>query len=68
VQLNFHVLPALSGNQIQFSWPADHTGWRLQMQTNGLGGAWLDVLHANDVAAMSLPMTCESAFFRLVYP
>ena len=33
--------------QLQFSWPADHTGWQLQAQTNnltsGLGTNWVNV-------------------------
>ena len=35
------------GSQIQLSWPPDHLGWRLQIQTNqlpaGLGTNWVDV-------------------------
>ena len=68
VQLNFRILTGPSDQQIQFSWPADHTGWRLQMQTNGLGGSWVDVRDAHRLHTMALPMTYSSAFFRLVYP
>jgi alpha-L-rhamnosidase len=68
VQLGFQILPGPPDRQIQFIWPADHTGWRLQMQTNGLGGSWVDVQDANLLNTVSLPMAYSSAFFRLVYP
>jgi hypothetical protein len=57
-----------TSNQFLLSWPADHTGWRLQMQTNGLSTNWADVPNANYVNALQLPMAGASAFFRLVYP
>ena len=68
VQLGLQLTSLPSGNQIQFSWPADHTGWRLQMQTKRLGTNWITVLNANYTNAVLLPMTNSSAFFRLVYP
>jgi len=68
VQLGLQLTNFPSGNQFQLSWPADHTGWRLQMQTNGLGTNWADVLNANYFNVLLLPMTNGSAFFRLVYP
>ena len=69
-QLNFIV----GSSQLQFSWPADHTGWRLQSQTNtlttGLGANWFDVAGANTTNAVTLPVNFNSgdAFFRLIYP
>jgi len=37
----------ISGGSMQFAWPADHIGWRLEMQTNsagmGLGANWVTV-------------------------
>jgi len=37
----------VSGGQIQISWPADHLGWTLQVQTNdlstGLGTNWISI-------------------------
>ena len=36
-----------ASGQLQFSWPADHTGWQLQSQTNslsmGLGTNWINI-------------------------
>ena len=63
-----------SAGQFQFNWPADHTGWRLQAQTNapgaGLGANWLTVPSSTATNALSIPIskTNGSVFFRLVYP
>jgi fibronectin type 3 domain-containing protein len=69
-QLGFGV----SSNQLQFTWPADHTGWRLQVQTNslntGLGTNWVTVPDSTSTNQMFVPMDPAngSVFFRLVYP
>ena len=59
-----------SGSALNFSWPADHTGWRLQTQTNGLNGNWFDVAGATATNAVTLPVNFNSGnvFFRLIYP
>jgi uncharacterized repeat protein (TIGR03803 family) len=60
--------------QIQFSWPPNHTGWRLQMQTNpptsGLGTNWATVPGSVTTNQLSVPIDRASgnAFFRLIYP
>ena len=65
---------AVSGGLLSFSWPADHIGWRLQVQTNsisiGLSTNWVDVPNAvltNRVVVTIDPAT-GCAFYRLVYP
>jgi hypothetical protein len=69
-QLNF----AAGAGQIQLSWPMDHTGWRVQMQSNslnaGLGTNWVDVPNSSQTNQFSVPIntTNGSVFFRLVYP
>lgn len=61
-------------NQRTLSWPSDHTGWRVQMQTNnlatGLGTNWLDVASTAATNQMTMPVSTGngSVFFRLVYP
>jgi hypothetical protein len=61
-----------SGDDVM-TWPADHTGWRLQVQTNsratGLGTNWEDVDGAmtNNVVLL-LDYLSGSVFYRLVYP
>ncbi len=67
------VVTNVSG-QIQLSWPADHTGWQLQSQTNSLGLGlstnWVNVPgsdHANQVT-VPLSTTNGAVFFRLARP
>jgi hypothetical protein len=56
------------------SWPDDHIGWRLQVQTNdlstGLGTNWFDVPGSTNLNSLLLPVdvNCGSVFYRLVYP
>jgi hypothetical protein len=61
---------ALAGDQLQFSWPADHTGWQLQAQTNSLSTNWIPVAGADLTNQMFLPISASSGnvFFRLYYP
>jgi len=60
----------LSGNQLQLSWPPDHLGWRLQMQTNGLGTNWVTVAYSTNMLATNLLLNPAygGVFLRLVYP
>jgi hypothetical protein len=59
-------------NGIQFNWPADHTGWRLLMNTNGLGNpdAWFAVANSAATNQIWLPfdLAQNNVFFRLVFP
>jgi autotransporter-associated beta strand protein len=52
------------------SWPADHTGWRLQVQTNSLGANWHDVPGATFTNQLAFPLdpAVHSIFYRLVFP
>ena len=65
---------SLSGNNLTLSWPADHTGWTLQAQTNspgaGLSTSWSNVAGSASVNQMVFPINRAngSVFFRLVYP
>jgi autotransporter-associated beta strand protein len=65
---------SLAENQLTLSWPLDHTGWRLQAQTDdavtGLGANWFDVANSTLTNQMLLPISTanSSVFFRLVYP
>ena len=78
VQLSFAPVlasPNLGGQfvngQIQIFWPADHTGWRLQMQTNLLAGTnWLTVLGSmfTNQFVSPIDLASGSVFFRLAYP
>jgi len=60
-------------SQLQLAWPATHTGWRLQVQTNwlnsGLGTNWTDIpaTFTNQIA-VPISTVNGSVFYRLVYP
>ena len=68
--LNFQI----TGNQLQLSWPQDHQGWELQIQTNdlssGIGTNWITVPNSTNVITTNILISPGSAcvFFRLVYP
>jgi autotransporter-associated beta strand protein len=61
-----------NGSQLQLAWAADHTGWRLLMNTNLASPNWTDV--SSNLVMMTnqinLPVvvTNGSVFYRLVYP
>ena len=63
-----------NGGQIYIGWPADHTGWWLQMQTNsideGLGTNWVNVSGSGATNQISIPISTVNggAFYRLVSP
>jgi hypothetical protein len=63
-----------SGNSLAFNWPVDHTGWRLELQTNslarGLGTNWMAVAgsSATNQITIDTAATNPVVLFRLVYP
>jgi len=65
---------ATLGHQLQLNWPADHTGWQLQAQTNrlavGLGTNWVNVPGSDQTSLLAVPIDLAngSVFFRLVRP
>jgi autotransporter-associated beta strand protein len=63
-----HLTNSVSGGILSLSWPAGQ-GWKLQMQTNGLGTNWV---YLTDGTASSTNITVNpsitTVFFRLVYP
>jgi polygalacturonase len=73
VQTNL-LFQIVGGNQMQVSWPADHLGWRLEIQTNnlsaGLGAIWFTVPNSTNVNQINVPISPAngSVFLRLVYP
>jgi hypothetical protein len=64
----------LSGGQLQFSWPINHTGWELQMQTNtldsGLGSNWVIVPGSTLTNQFSVPIDPNNGgvYLRLSLP
>jgi fibronectin-binding autotransporter adhesin len=69
-----NITTVVSGNLLTLSWPADHTGWRLQVQTNslatGLGTNWVDVAGATTVNSVNATINPANGtvFYRMVYP
>ena len=68
------LTPTPGNQQLQLAWPATHTGWQLEAQTNsqgaGLGANWFPVFGSTGTNQLTLPITTlnSSVFFRLVYP
>ena len=64
----------VGGNQMQLSWPQNHLGWRLEIETNslsaGLGANWFTVPNSTNVDQITIPINTanDSVFLRLVYP
>lgn len=69
-----NIVVQVGDGQLQLSWPQDHLGWHLQIQTNslnaGLGANWVNVSNStttNQIFILINP-TNGSVFLRLVYP
>jgi autotransporter-associated beta strand protein len=64
----------IGGDTLQLSWPVDHKGWSLQVQTNsadiGLSINWFTVPGSSAVNELTMPIDPAngSVFIRLVYP
>ena len=67
----------VSGTNLALSWPSDHTGWRLLMQTNNLAkdislntNDWGMVANSQQTNQIVLPVnpSLPTEFYRLVYP
>jgi len=62
------------GTSFVFNWPADHTGWRLQVQTNSLANGlrtnWAAVpaSSATNQVTVKIVATNPVVIFRLIYP
>lgn len=70
----FPIGSVVNGSNLELTWPADHTGWRLQVQTNslstGLNTNWTDVAGATLVNSVTNTINAAngSVFYRMVYP
>jgi hypothetical protein len=67
-----NITAQVTANTLKLSWPSDHTGWRLQVQTNavtqGLGTNWVDVSGATVTNQMIIPINpaSGSVFYRMI--
>jgi hypothetical protein len=64
----------INGGQLQLSWPADHLGWTLEIQTNGLsrglGTNWSPFPNSQLTNQIGIPLDPAngSVFLRLILP
>jgi len=66
-----NIVSQVNGNTLQLTWPQDHLGWRLQVQTNSLiGGNWVTVPNSTNVNSTTIDIDPAngSVYFRLIYP
>ena len=69
-----NITSSVANGVLTLAWPADHTGWRLQVQTNGLasglGTNWVNVAGATTTNQVAIPVNSANGavFYRLVYP
>jgi autotransporter-associated beta strand protein len=69
-----NITAKVKGGNLELSWPADHTGWRLQVQTNalatGLNTNWVDVPNAaaGNSVTNAINAGNGAVFYRMVYP
>jgi len=66
-----NILATVNGNSLILTWPADHLGWTLQVQSNslsaGIGTNWIDVPGSASVSAVTnlINQTNGAVFYRL---
>ncbi len=65
-----NIVMQVSSGQLQLSWPQDHLGWWLQIQTNSLGTNWTTVPGSTNNNQIFIPINPSngSVFLRLMYP
>jgi len=72
-----NITYSINGNSLLLSWPADHLGWRLLLQTNNLATGvsldpndWDTVPGSTNLTSINLTIdpTLPAEFFQLVYP
>jgi hypothetical protein len=67
-------ISTLSPTNILLQWPGDHTGWRIQAQTNpvtvGISSNWaiLAGVSLTNQFVMPIDKTNGTVFFRMIYP
>jgi len=68
------ITMGIAASQFTLAWPADHTGWRLQVQTNdaatGPSTNWFDAADSSATNQLTLPVSPVNGgvFSRLIYP
>ena len=66
-----NITATVTGGQIILSWPADHTGWYLQAQTNtlgvGLNTNWVSIPNSTSASSYTniIDPSQGAVFYRL---
>jgi polygalacturonase len=69
-----NLVVQVGDGQLKLSWPQDHLGWHLQIQTNSLNAGletnWVNVPNSTTTNQIFIPINPNngSVFLRLVYP
>ena len=72
-----NITYSVSGSTLHLAWPANHTGWRLLVQTNHLQlgissntNDWMTVPGSTTVNSVSVPINpgLPTEFYQLIYP
>jgi hypothetical protein len=69
-----NIVASISGDTLALSWPADHLGWHLQVQTNapgmGLSTNWVMLPGSDQMTGTNFTIdpVDGAVFYRLVYP
>ncbi len=69
-----NLASVLNENVLTLSWPEDHLGWRLQVQTNssftGFSTNWVEVPGSEATNRITFPLdpTAPSVFYRMILP
>jgi polygalacturonase len=65
-----NIIVQAGTGQLQLSWPLDHLGWWLEIQTNSLSTNWTMVPGSTNNNQIVIPInpTNGSVFLRLMYP
>lgn len=69
-----NLTSSVTNGMLVLTWPQDHTGWRLQIQTNriaeGIWTNWQDVTGSQATNRMFVPVNATNGcvFLRLIYP
>lgn len=68
-----NITYSVSGGNLYLSWPADHLGWSLQVQTNsvriGISNNWVTVPDSSTMDSTNFPINPANGtvFYRLMY-
>ena len=66
-----NITAVVNGSNLELSWPADHVGWTLQVQTNnlnvGLNNNWVDMPGSTSVDSVTntINPTNGAVFYRM---